>query len=78
MFPLNVIQQVQINTYCQENMKKSKSFQSCFNHLNGREPFLSTLQNVGVKFLQGVEKFQQGEVLFVQAKYKFLHAAKML
>ena len=31
------------------------------------EPFLSTLQNVGVKFLQVVEKFQQGEVLFVQA-----------
>ena len=41
------------------------------------EPFLSTLQNVGVKFLQGVEKFQQGEVLFVQAAYKFLHSAKM-
>ena len=31
------------------------------------EPFLSTLQNMGVKFLQGVENFQQGEVLFVQA-----------
>ena len=41
------------------------------------EPFLSTLQNTGVKFLQGVENFQQGEVLFVQAAYKFLHAAKM-
>ena len=41
------------------------------------EPFLSTLQNMGVKFLQGVENFQQGEVLFVQAAYKFLHAAKM-
>ena len=38
------------------------------------EPFLSTLQNMGVKFLQGVENFQQGEVLFVQA---FVHAAKM-
>ena len=41
------------------------------------EPFLSTLQNMGVKFLQGVENFQQGEVLFVQAVYKFFHAAKM-
>ena len=41
------------------------------------EPFLSTLQNVGVKFLQGVEKFQRGEVFFVQAANKFLHAAKM-
>ena len=41
------------------------------------EPFLSTLQNMGVKSLQGVENFQQGEVLFVQAAYKFLHAAKM-
>ena len=41
------------------------------------EPFLSTLQTVGVKILQGVEKFYQGEVLFVQAAYKFLHAAKM-
>ena len=41
------------------------------------EPFLSTLQNTGVKFLQGVENFQQGEVLFVQAAYKFLHAAKL-
>ena len=30
------------------------------------EPFLSTLQNMGVKFLRGVENFQQGEVLFVQ------------
>ena len=40
------------------------------------EPFLSTLQNMGVKFLQGVENFQQGEVLFVEAAYKFLHAAK--
>ena len=41
------------------------------------ELFLSTLQNTGIKILQGVEKFQQGEVLFVQAAYKFLHAAKM-
>ena len=41
------------------------------------EPFLSTLKNMGVKFLQGVENFQQGEVLFVQAAYEFLHAAKM-
>ena len=32
---------------------------------------------MGVKSLQGVENFQQGEVLFVQAAYKFLHAAKM-
>jgi hypothetical protein len=32
---------------------------------------------VAVKFLQGVEKFQKGEVLFMQATYKFLHAAKM-
>ena len=53
MFPLNVIQQVQINTYCQENMKKyrakdllfnilcslleEKSFKSSFNHLNGHD-----------------------------------------
>ena len=41
------------------------------------EPFLSTLQNMWVKSLQGVENFQQDEVLFVQAAYKFLHAAKM-
>ena len=41
------------------------------------ELFLSTLQNLGVKSLQGVENSQQGEVLFVQAAYKFLHAAKM-
>ena len=41
------------------------------------EPFLSTLQNMGVKFLQGVENFQQGEVLFVQAAYNFFHASKM-
>ena len=41
------------------------------------EPFLSTLQNTGVKFLQCVENFQQGGVLFVQAEYKFLHAVKM-
>ena len=27
--------------------------------------------------MQGVEKFQQGEVLFVQAACKSLHAAKM-
>ena len=40
----------------------------------GPEPFLSAL---GVEFLHGVEKFCQGEVLFVQAAYKFLHAAKM-
>ena len=32
---------------------------------------------MGVKSLQGVENFQQGEILFVQAAYKFLHAAKM-
>ena len=32
---------------------------------------------MGVKSLQGVENFQQDEVLFVQAAYKFLHAAKM-
>ena len=52
----------------------------CFvlvNHNIIPEPFLSTLQNVGVKFLQGVENFQQGEVLFVQAAYNFWHAAKM-
>ena len=41
------------------------------------ETFLSTLQNMGVKSLQGVENFQQGEVLFVQAAYNFLHAAKV-
>ena len=41
------------------------------------EPFFSTLQNMGVRYLQGVENFQQGEVLFVQAAHKFLHAAKM-
>jgi hypothetical protein len=32
---------------------------------------------MGVKFLKGVENFQQGEVLFVQDEYKLLHAAKM-
>ena len=41
------------------------------------ETFLSTLQNMGVKFLQGVENFKQGEVLFVQAACNFLHAAKV-
>ena len=41
------------------------------------EPFLSVLQDMGVEFLHGVENFRQGEVLFVQAAYKFLHAAKM-
>jgi hypothetical protein len=41
------------------------------------ESFLSTVQNMGVKFVQGLENFQQGEVLFVQAAYKFLHTAKM-
>ena len=41
------------------------------------KPFLSTLQNMGVKSLLGVENFQQGEFLSVQAAYKFLHAAKM-
>ena len=41
------------------------------------EPFQSTLQNMGIKFLQGVENFQHGEVLFVQAADKFLHAAKI-
>jgi hypothetical protein len=30
-----------------------------------------------VKFLHGVENFHQGELLFVQAPYNFLHAAKM-
>ena len=28
-------------------------------------------------FLNGVENFHEGEVLFVQAAYNFLHAAKM-
>ena len=32
---------------------------------------------MGVKFLQGVENFQQGEVLFVKADYNFLHTAKV-
>ena len=32
---------------------------------------------MGVNSLLGVEYFQQGEILFVQAAYKFLHAAKM-
>ena len=41
------------------------------------EPFLSALQNMGVEFLHGVENFHQGEVLFVQAAYNLLHAAKM-
>ena len=41
------------------------------------EPFLSALQNMGVEFLHGVENFHQGEVLFVQVAYNFLHAAKM-
>ena len=36
-----------------------------------QEPFLSTLQNMGVKLLKGVENFQQGELLFVQAAYIF-------
>ena len=49
-------------------------------HWTGRgtaEPFLSTLQNMGVKSLQGVKNFQQGEDLFVQAAYKFFYAEKM-
>ena len=37
----------------------------------------STLQNMGVRFLHDVENFHQGEVLFWQAAYKYLHAAKM-
>ena len=41
------------------------------------EPFLSVLQDMGVEFLHGVENFHQGKVLFVQAAYNFLHAAKM-
>ena len=45
--------------------------------VNRPEPFLFTLQNTGVKFLQGVENFQHDEVLFVQAADKFLHAAKI-
>ena len=32
---------------------------------------------MGVKFLHGVENFQQGVVLFVQAAFNFLHAVKM-
>ena len=38
------------------------------------EPFLSALQNMGVEFLHIVKYFHQGEVLFVQAAYNFLHA----
>ena len=41
------------------------------------EPFLSVLQDMGVEFLHGVENFRQGKVLFVQAAYNFLQAAKM-
>ena len=41
------------------------------------EPFLSALQNMRVEFLHGVQNFHQGEVLFVQAAYNFLHGAKM-
>ena len=40
-------------------------------------PFYLTCKIQGVKSLQGVQNFQQGEVLFAQAAYKFLHAAKM-
>ena len=47
------------------------------NKYNTPEPFLSALQNMGVKFLHGVENFHQGEVLFVQAANNFFHAAKM-
>ena len=42
------------------------------------ESFLSTLQNKGVEFLHGVENFHQGEVLFVQVAYNFLHAEKCI
>ena len=41
------------------------------------ECFLSTLQNMGIKFLHDAENFHQGEVLFVQAPYDFFHAAEM-
>jgi hypothetical protein len=37
--------------------------------------FLSTLQNMVVKFLHAVENFHQGEVSFVHAAF-FFHAAK--
>ena len=42
-----------------------------------QSPFYLPCKMWGLNFLQGVENFQQGEVLFVQATYKFLHAAKM-
>jgi hypothetical protein len=32
---------------------------------------------MGVKFQHAVENFHKGEVLFVQASYNFLNAAKM-
>ena len=41
------------------------------------EPFLSALQNIGVEFLHGVDNSHHCEVLFEQAAYNFLHAAKM-
>ena len=34
--------------------------------------FLSTLQNMGVRFQHAVENFHPGKVLFVQAAYNFL------
>ena len=52
-------------------------FERQFSKSQNQEPFLSTLQNMWVKVFQDVENFQQDEVLFLQAAYKFLHAAKM-
>ena len=46
------------------------------NRIN-KEIFLSALQNMGVEFLHSVENFHKGEILFAQAAYNFLHAAKM-
>ena len=58
--------------------KKPRKSAFCLNlSLYKAEPFLSTLQNMGIKFLQGVENFQHSDVLFVQAADKFLHAAKI-
>ena len=42
-----------------------------------QECFLSTLQNMGVRFWHAAEIFHHGKVFFVQAAYNFFHAAKM-
>ena len=58
-------------------LKASEKITFCRADKKGSECFLSTLQNMGVKFQHAVENFHQGEVLFVQAANNLFPAAKM-